>query len=90
MPTPKVESTQMTVGRIEQLNNKPADPVKFPSHVAGTCGSCAALRERLQKAEGLLKDLTEWYDLYCPYLSGGGLGTLVKIIRDTRKFTQGE
>ena len=41
---------------------------------------------RLAEAVALLKDLTEWYDLYCPYLSGGGIGSLVKIIRDTRKL----
>lgn len=26
----------------------------------------------------------EWYDKYCAYLTGGGLGTLAKLIRDIR------
>jgi hypothetical protein len=46
---------------------------------------CRAAEERARASEDLLSQLVEWYDKYCQYLSGGGLGTLAHIIRASRK-----
>jgi hypothetical protein len=45
----------LEVGKIEQLNNKPAQPERFPSHVAGTCGKCARLEAEIADLEGALR-----------------------------------